>query len=89
MKKYKSVIDETAWIGKREEVIREGLRQRWETDRRFRKIVEKARDLGKTLLYYTPGAKKTSNLLGGVRKSNGTIEGGNMIGKIIMELAGF
>ena len=89
LKKYKSVIDETAWIGKREEVIREGLRQRWETDRRFRKIVEKARDLGKTLLYYTPGAKKTSNLLGGVRKSNGTIEGGNMIGKIIMELAGF
>lgn len=89
LKKYKSVIDETTWVDKREEVIREGLRQRWETDRRFRKIVEKARDLGKTLLYYTPGAKKTSNLLGGVRKADGSIEGGNMIGKIIMELAGF
>lgn len=89
LKKYKSIIDETTWIEKRADVVREGLRQRWETDKRFRKIVEKARDLGKTLLYYTPGAKKTSNLMGGVRRSNGTIEGGNLIGKIIMELAGF
>ena len=86
-KRYKSTFDEAKWATKKDEVLREGLKQRWETDARFRKIVEAARDKGKTLLYYAPGAN--SKNLGGVRKSDGRIEGENMIGKIIMELAGF
>jgi predicted NAD-dependent protein-ADP-ribosyltransferase YbiA (DUF1768 family) len=86
-KKYKSTFNEAAWAEKKMEVLREGLRQRWETDDRFRKIIEKAREMGKTLLYYTPGANASN--MGGVRKNSGVIEGENMVGKIMMELAGF
>ena len=86
-KKYRSAFDEAKWATKKDEVLREGLRQRWEGDARFRKIVETARDKGKTLLYYTPGANSAN--MGGVRKNDGRIEGENRIGKIIMELAGF
>jgi predicted NAD-dependent protein-ADP-ribosyltransferase YbiA (DUF1768 family) len=86
-KKYKSKFDEAQWALQKDDILREGLRQRWETDARFRKIVEAARDKGKTLLYYAPGANATN--MGGVRKNSGQIEGENKIGKIIMELAGF
>jgi predicted NAD-dependent protein-ADP-ribosyltransferase YbiA (DUF1768 family) len=86
-KKYKATFDEARWATRKDEVLREGVRQRWETDARFRKIVEAARDKGKTLLYYAPGANSTN--LGGVRKADGRIEGDNQLGKIIMELAGF
>ena len=86
-KRYKSTFDEAAWATQKDEVLREGIRQRWETDARFRKIVEAARDKGKTLLYYAPGSNSTN--MGGVRKNDGHIEGDNRIGKIIMELAGF
>jgi predicted NAD-dependent protein-ADP-ribosyltransferase YbiA (DUF1768 family) len=86
-KKYKTALDEAVWATKKEGVLREGLQQRWEKDARFRKIVEAARDKGKTLLYYAPGA--ISSNLGGVRRANGSIEGENQMGKILMELAGF
>jgi hypothetical protein len=86
-KKYKSTFDEAKWATKKDEILREGLRQRWETDARFRKIVEAAKDKGKTLLYYAPGANSSN--LGGVRRNSGEIEGENKMGKILMELAGF
>ena len=86
-KRYKSVFDEAKWATKKDDILREGLGQRWEGDARFRKIVEAARDKGKTLLYYTPGANSAN--MGGVRKNDGRIEGENRIGKSIMELAGF
>lgn len=87
VRKYKAVIDEAKWATKKDEVLRAGLTQRWERDARFRKIVEAARDQGKTLLYYTPGANSSN--MGGVRKADGTIQGENKIGQILMELAGF
>jgi len=86
-KKYKAVFDDAKWASNKDEILREGLRQRWETDARFRKIVEAARDKGKSLLYYSPGANSSN--MGGVRKNSGLIEGENKIGAIIMELAGF
>ena len=86
-KRYRSTFDEALWASKKDEILKEGLRQRWETDARFRKIVEAARDKGKTLLYYAPGANSSN--LGGVHRSTGVIEGENRIGKFIMELAGF
>lgn len=86
-KKYKSVFDEAKWATQKDDILMEGLRQRWETDARFRKIVEAARDKGKTLLYYAPGSNSSN--LGGVRKNSGAIEGGNKMGQMIMELAGF
>jgi hypothetical protein len=86
-KKYKATFDDARWATQKDEVLREGVRQRWEKDARFRKIVEAARDKGKTLLYYAPGANSTN--LGGVRRTDGRIEGENQLGRVIMELAGF
>ena len=86
-KRRSSIFDEAKWASKKDEVLKEGLRQRWEKDKRFRKIVEAARDKGKTLLYYAPGANSSN--FGGVHRSTGQIEGENRIGKYIMELAGF
>jgi predicted NAD-dependent protein-ADP-ribosyltransferase YbiA (DUF1768 family) len=86
-KKYKTAFDDARWATQKDEVLREGVRQRWEKDARFRKIVEAARDKGKTLLYYAPGANSTN--MGGVRRADGRIEGENQLGKVIMELAGF
>jgi predicted NAD-dependent protein-ADP-ribosyltransferase YbiA (DUF1768 family) len=86
-KKYKSVFDEAQWAVQKDDILKEGLRQRWETDARFRKIVEAARQKGMTLLYYTPGSNASN--LGGVRKNSGVIEGENKMGKMILELAGF
>ena len=86
-KRHHSKFDEAVWASKKDEILEEGLRQRWETDARFRKIVEAARDKGKTLLYYAPGANSSN--LGGVHRSTGAIEGDNRIGKILMGLAGF
>lgn len=82
------IIDEAAWATVKAAVIEDAITQRWTKDARFRKIVETARDRGKYLLYYTPGA--ASSNVGGVRSTKtGAIEGQNMIGKIIMKLAGY
>jgi predicted NAD-dependent protein-ADP-ribosyltransferase YbiA (DUF1768 family) len=86
-KRRNAVFDEAKWASKKDELLKEGLRQRWEKDKRFRKIVEAARDKGKTLLYYAPGANSSN--FGGVHRSTGQIEGENRIGKYIMELGGF
>jgi predicted NAD-dependent protein-ADP-ribosyltransferase YbiA (DUF1768 family) len=86
-KRRGATFDEAKWASKKDETLKEGLRQRWEKDKRFRKIVEAARDKGKMLLYYAPGANSSN--FGGVNRSTGQIEGENRIGKYIMELAGF
>jgi len=87
LKKYKAVVDEAAWATEKDKVLDEALRQRWDRDARFRKIIEAARNLGKYLLYYTPGA--TTNLGGKRDKDSGQIEGDNKVGKIMMTLAGY
>ena len=86
-KRRSATFDEAKWASKKDELLKEGLRQRWEKDKRFRKVVEAARDKGKTLLYYAPGANSSN--FGGVHRSTGQIEGENRIGKYIMELGGF
>ena len=86
LKKRKVAFDAGAWASVKDEVLRVGLKQRWEKDARLRKIIEAARAQGKILLYYSPGAATN---LGGVRKDDGRIEGDNKIGKIWMELANF
>jgi predicted NAD-dependent protein-ADP-ribosyltransferase YbiA (DUF1768 family) len=87
-KVQKATYDEGAWAANRRDVLLEGLKQRWENDARFRRIVEAARNQGKYLLYYT-GATGTSDLGGVYRPKDKKIEGDNLIGKLIMELAGF
>jgi predicted NAD-dependent protein-ADP-ribosyltransferase YbiA (DUF1768 family) len=87
MKKHRAVVDEAKWATIKDKVLQEALKQRWTLDKRFRKTVEAARNQGKYLLYYTPGA---STNLGGKRdRATGQIDGENRIGKIIMKLAGY
>ena len=81
-------FDEGAWSANKRDVLLEGLGQRWTNDARFRRIIEAARTQGKYLLYYT-GAIGTSDLGGVYRPKDKKIEGENLIGKLIMELAGF
>lgn len=82
------IIDDAAWATQKDLALEEALKQRWNRDKRFRKIVEAARAKNKTLLYYSPGAS-TSNVGGVLRKNTGHIEGDNKMGKIIMKLAGY
>jgi hypothetical protein len=85
LKKYG--YDESKWITVLEEILHMGLKQRWDRDKRFHTIVEAAKKKGQTLLYYT--GPKAGSELGGKRTAQGYIDGKNLMGKIIMELAGF
>ena len=87
MKKYRAIFDEGKWFSVKDGVLREGLRQRWERDAKLRRIVEAAKGKGLYLVYYT-GTGSGSDL-GGKRKEDGTIDGENKVGKILMELAGY
>jgi hypothetical protein len=86
VKKYKGIFDEAKWATAKDQVLRDGLTQRWETDARLRRIVEAVRNQGKILLFYTPGAATN---MGGIRRDDGTIEGDNKVGEILMSLAKF
>lgn len=86
LKKHRAVLDDAKWATAKDKVLEDALKQRWTLDKRFRKIVETARNQGKYLLYYTPG---TTTNVGGKRDKDGQIEGDNKIGKIIMKLAGY
>uniref|UniRef100_A0A6C0D798 mRNA (guanine-N(7))-methyltransferase n=1 Tax=viral metagenome TaxID=1070528 RepID=A0A6C0D798_9ZZZZ len=85
-KKYKVVYNESNYLVKKDELLRKAVEQRYKKDERMRKILEGARKAGKYLLYYTKSSIKN---LGGMRKTNGTIEGDNKLGRLYMELAGF
>jgi hypothetical protein len=86
-KANKVTFNEGNWLAKRDEVLRNGLEQRWNKDARFRRILEAIRNQGKYLLYYT-GATGTSDL-GGIRRANKKIDGNNRLGQLMMEIAGF
>jgi hypothetical protein len=86
IKKYKGIFDEAKWATLKDEVLRAGLTQRWESDARLRRIVEAVRNQGKILLFYTPGAATN---MGGIRRDDGRIEGDNKVGEILMSLAKF
>jgi translation elongation factor EF-G len=88
LRKYKAVVDDAAWALQKDRMLEVALQQRWTRDARLRKIIEAAREKGKTLLYFTPGTS-SSNLGGVHRTSTGLIEGANKVGKIYMKLAGF
>jgi predicted NAD-dependent protein-ADP-ribosyltransferase YbiA (DUF1768 family) len=87
IKRYKAQFNEAQWIAQKDDVLKQALKQRWNHDARFRKIVEAARTQNKYLLYYTGSTTITS--FGGIRRDDGRIEGENQVGKIIMELAGY
>jgi predicted NAD-dependent protein-ADP-ribosyltransferase YbiA (DUF1768 family) len=87
IKRYKAQYDEAKWLTQKDDALYKALKQRWDNDERFHKIVEAARTNNKYLLYYTGSSTITS--FGGVRREDGTIDGENQVGKILMELAGY
>ena len=86
MKKWKAKFDEAKWSAVKEDLLKEAIRQRWEKDARFRKVLDSAKQQGKTLLFYTGSA---SSEYGGKRTQEGYLEGENKLGKAMMEIAGF
>jgi hypothetical protein len=93
--KFGVSIDQDQWDIEQEPYLRHGLESRWTTDKKFREIVQAAKDKGKYLLYYLKGKKlggsgaALTGPLTGRRLVTGQIEGGNLIGRLIMEIAGF
>jgi predicted NAD-dependent protein-ADP-ribosyltransferase YbiA (DUF1768 family) len=80
------VYNEDKWSLIREEYIRKGLQYRWTKDADFRAIVEAAKSRNLLLVYKQSGV---SYLGGVVNKTKGIVEGGNLVGRIIMELANY
>jgi SAM-dependent methyltransferase len=86
----KIIIDEAKWNSIKDEYYRKGLTDRWTRDTLFHTIVDKARVAKKYLLYVQ--TKKTGDPMGelsGIHLENGRIAGGNKIGRLLMEIAGF
>jgi len=88
---YKIRIDEAKWNDVKDSFYRKGFEQRWQKDAMFHRIVEAAREQGKYLLYNVSSTKygAATGEFAGVRRKDGTIEGGNLYGRLIMEIAKF
>jgi hypothetical protein len=86
-KKYKTIFNENKFTLKKDELLRYAVEYRYKKDVRLRRIIEAARKENKYLLYFT---RSTTGIdLGGMRKSDGTIQGDNKLGKLYMELGGY
>ena len=85
-KRYSAVFDDAQWAAVKDEVLREGLRQRLERDAKYREIVMKAREKG---MYLLNRVESATSEMGGKRTIKGKIEGQNKVGVILMDLGGF
>ena len=89
-KTYKLPLDDAKWATIKDEYYRRGLEDRWARDELFHKIVDAAKQAKKYMLYYQ--TEKTGDPTGefsGILQENGRVSGGNKIGRLIMEVAGF
>jgi len=86
MKKWKAKFEEPRWNSVKDDLLDNAVKQRFDKDARFRKIVEAAKDQGKFLLFATGSA---SSEYGGKRTKEGYLEGENKLGKSMMKIAGF
>ena len=86
-KKYKTTFNESKFVLKKDELLKYAVEYRYKKDTRLRKIIEAARKENKYLLYFT---RSTTGInLGGMRKTDGSIQGDNKLGKLYMELGGY
>ena len=82
------MYDDIVWRDLQEKYLRYGLEQRWKHDVEFHKTVEDLRQKNAYLLYSIgPHLGDPTGLLAGKVRRDKTIDGDNLIGKIIMELA--
>jgi len=91
LKDSKATVDPGLWNRVKDYHYRRGLELRLKKDEMFKKIVEKARELKKYLLYYRTAkiGDPTGELSGIWRIKDGRIEGENRIGRLLMEVAKF
>jgi hypothetical protein len=85
LSKYGATFSLETWAGVKDEVLRDGLRYRFDHDARFRAILERAKSESKYLLY--TGA--TGSEYGGLLMTDGTIAGPNKMGEYMMQIAGY
>ena len=93
------ITKEQDWIINKDDILRNALRYRWDNDKRFHDIIEACRIPSnqkpstiispKYLLYSTKASNAASDLAGTRDINTGMIKGGNKMGKMIMEIAGF
>ena len=86
MKKWKAKFEEPKWTVVKDDLLENAVKQRWDKDSRFRKIVDAAKQQGKYLLFFTGSA---SSEYGGKRTKEGYLEGENKLGKAMMKVAEF
>jgi len=86
IKKRGAKFDENRWNEVRDDLLEEAVRQRYSKDARFRKILDAAKQQGKTLLFYTGSANSE---YGGKQTKDKYLEGENKLGKAMMKIAGF
>ena len=75
--------NQASWDSKQEEVLEKYLKQRFVSDEQFRKIIHTLNKQNAQLVYYSPGAGD----LGGTITEDGSVDGLNLLGRIIMKLA--
>jgi len=89
---YRVTLNDAKWDIAKEAYYRSGLSERWTKDAEFRAIVEKARAEKKVLVYTVSkqlGGLHPEEVSGARDPATGRIVGGNLFGRIIMNLAKF
>jgi predicted NAD-dependent protein-ADP-ribosyltransferase YbiA (DUF1768 family) len=86
IKKRGAKFDENRWNEVKDDLLEEAVRQRYSKDARFRKILDAAKQQGKTLLFYTGSANSE---YGGKQTKDKYLEGENKLGRAMMKIAGF
>ena len=70
------------WESKQEDIYRAYLQQRYNADEMFRRILQRVKEQHARLVFYSPSAPE----LGGTAEQN-TIQGKNILGNILLQLA--
>jgi hypothetical protein len=86
LKLYGVKFYENVWSGIKDKVLREGLEQRYKTDKAYKDIIDTVRSKGMYVLY---SSYDNNTELGGKHAKDGSIAGGNKVGRMMMEIAAF
>ena len=92
LRSYRVTLDEAKWNIVKETYYRAGFTDRFTKDPEFRAIVEKARSERKYLLYTVSkqlGGTNPEEVSGARDPASGRIVGGNLFGRLVMEIAKF
>ncbi len=84
MKKAGASLNKAVWSEKAPEITKAYVQQRYETDERFRKILDAVKKTESRLVYYTSASPTEFS---GVVKGD-VIQGQNLLGKSMMEVVG-